>query len=34
MRLVSLADRLGQMAATDPSPTVRQMAAYYQACRK
>jgi hypothetical protein len=34
MRLVSLADRLDQMAATDPSPTVRQMAAYYQSCRK
>jgi hypothetical protein len=34
MRLVSLADRLGQMATTDPSPTVRQMAAYYQSCQK
>jgi hypothetical protein len=34
MRLGSLDDRLNQMASTDPSPTVRQMAAYYQSCRK
>jgi hypothetical protein len=34
MRLVSLADRLDQMATTDPSPTVRQMAAYYQSFRR
>jgi hypothetical protein len=34
MQLAALSDRLGQMAATDPSPTVRQMAAYYQSCRK
>jgi hypothetical protein len=34
MRLATLSDRLDQMAATDPSPTVRQMAAYYQSFRR